>query len=477
MDELAEKIAEKPVEKSIEQKPWSGRFKNPTHSLVEAFTSSIKTDVRLWPYDIEASKAHALMLGSVGLISSEEAKSIAQGLDAVAEDFAADRIVLSDAQEDIHMHIEAALIAKLGDTGRKLHTARSRNDQVATSLRLWTRDAVDTLVNGLTSLQRSLVIAAQRAGDTVLPGYTHLQRAQPVLAAHYYLAHVERFERDRQRLKDTRRRVNQLPLGSAALAGTSLPIDRHAVMQSLKFDGLCNNSLDAVSDRDFVAETLFAMSMIATHLSGIAEEWIIWSSQEYSFLDLPDELCTGSSIMPHKKNPDVLELMRARSGRIVGALQNLLMMLKGLPLAYNRDLQEDKPALFDAFDTVHASIQILTLMVDGAKLRGQHIESGLHHGFLDATTLMEALIEVGCPMRSAHSIVGQLVRTAEEQGLTLAELPAKTLSGAHPQLNDIAKRKFGIKNTLAAFRSHGSTAPTMVASEIKRWLSQLELKS
>ncbi|MEN9834498.1 MAG: Argininosuccinate lyase 1 [Pseudomonadota bacterium] len=458
----------------LEQKPWSGRFKQSTHSAVEAFTASIKTDIRLWQHDIAASKAHAHMLGSVGIISIEEATAIATGLDAIAEDFAANRLELSDSLEDIHMHIESALIERLGDTGRKLHTARSRNDQVATSLRLWVREAIDTLTLGLFNLQSALVDAAQRAGDTVLPGYTHLQRAQPVLAAHYYLAHVERFERDIQRLRDARQRVNQLPLGAAALAGTSLPIDRHAVALALGFDGICRNSLDAVSDRDFVAESVFAMSLIATHLSGIAEEWIIWSSQEYGFLDLPDELCTGSSIMPHKKNPDVLELIRARSGRVIGSLQNLLVLLKGLPLAYNRDLQEDKPALFEAYDTVLASVELMTLMTAGSKLRRSHIEARLDHGFLDATTLMEALIEVGCPMRSAHTIVGQLVRVAEEEGLTLAELPAATLKAAHPQLITIAGKKLGIKNTLTSFRSVGSTAPDMVAGEIKRWLNHLE---
>jgi len=458
----------------VEQKAWSGRFKTSTHSAVEAFTASIKTDIRLWRHDIEASKAHAHMLGSVGIISRDEATAIISGLDAIGEDFAAGKVTLSDTLEDIHMHIESALIERLGDTGRKLHTARSRNDQVATSLRLWTRDAIDTLVTGLLNLQRSLVDAAQRAGDTVIPGYTHLQRAQPVLAAHYYLAHVERFERDIQRLRDARQRVNQLPLGAAALAGTSLPIDRHEVCRALGFDAICRNSLDAVSDRDFVAESLFAMSLVSTHLSGIAEEWILWSSQEYAFLNLPDELCTGSSIMPHKKNPDVLELIRGRTGRVIGSLQNLLVLLKGLPLAYNRDLQEDKAALFDAYDTVLASTELMTLMTEGSTLRRAAIEAGLDHGFLDATTLMEALIEIGCPMRSAHAMVGQLVRTAEEQGLTLATLPEDTLKAAHPQLIAIAARKLGIKNTLASFRSVGSTAPQMVASEIKRWINHLE---
>ena len=325
------------------------------------------------------------------------------------------------------MHIEAALIDKLGDVGRKLHTARSRNDQVATDAKLWTRDALDRIDARLLGLQRALVSAAERHRDVILPGYTHMQRAQPVLAAHYFLAFVEKFERmTGERVADCRKRLNQLPLGAAALAGTSLPIDRDHVARALGFDSVAANSLDVPSDRDFALESVFCLSLIATHLAGWAEEWVIWSTQEFSFLALPDAICTGSSIMPQKKNPDVLELIRGRSARVLGALNTLLVLVKGLPLAYNRDLQEDKEPLFDAFDTVEACLDLAAVVVDGARLRADRINARLDEGYLDATTLMEYLIGKGVPQRTAHEIIGHLVGLCESLGLKrLADLPRR----------------------------------------------------
>jgi argininosuccinate lyase len=374
------------------------------------------------------------------------------------------------------MHIEAALIEKLGDIGRKLHTARSRNDQVVTDLKLWTRDALDRIDGRLRELQRAFVVSAEKHQGVIVPGYTHLQRAQPVLAAHAFLAHVEKLERDRTRLADCRRRLNVLPLGAAALAGTSLPIDREFVASELGFDGVAANSLDVSSDRDFAVESVFVLTMIAEHLAGWAEEWILWSTQEFGFLALPDEVCTGSSIMPQKKNPDVLELIRGRSARVIGDLSTLLVLIKGLPLAYNRDLQEDKEPLFDAFDTVDACLELGALVVAGARLRAEHIAERLDEGFLDATTLMEVLIQKGVPQRTAHEVIGRLVGLCERRGLKrLADLDDADLSSAHASLGPEIRSVLGVANAIRAFRSHGSTAPAEVARQLEAWKTRLDL--
>src|SRR5206468_1694747 len=319
-----------------------------------------------------------------------------------------------------------ALIKRLGDVGRKLHTGRSRNDQVITDVKLWVRDAVDEISGRLLTLQKVLLASAERDRDIILPGYTHLQRAQPVLAAHYFLAFVEKYQRDRERLADCRKRVNVLSLGTAALAGTSIPIDRDSVARQLGFDSVAANSLDVSSDRDFVLEFVFDLTMVALHLGGWAEEWIMWSTTEFNFLELPDAFCTGSSIMPHKKNPDVLELIRGKTARVAGDLQRLVMLIKGLPLAYNRDLQEDKEALFDAFDTVSASLELAAALVRETSFRRDAIAARLDAGYLDATTLMEFLVQQGMPLRWAHEAVGKLVRTCEERRCRLAELPPET---------------------------------------------------
>jgi argininosuccinate lyase len=456
----------------MSQKTWGGRFSGSTDQRVEAFTESISFDRRLYRHDIIASTAHARMLAEVGLISTAEAEQIATALSEIGTEIETGKMEFSISLEDIHTHIERALIARLGDVGRKLHTARSRNDQVVTDVKLWTRDAIDELDGLLADLQKAFVESAEREQGVVIPGYTHLQRAQPVLASHYFLAYVEKFQRDRDRLADCRKRVNVLPLGAAALAGTSLPIDRESVRQKLGFEAVARNSLDVSSDRDFLAELLFGLSLIAVHLSGWAEEWVIWSTTEFNFLELPDAFCTGSSIMPHKKNPDVLELTRGKCGRVIGCLQNVLVLLKGLPLAYNRDLQEDKAALFDGFDTVASCLSVAAPLVRHTTLRRVSIAARIEDGFLDATTLMESLIARGMPMRSAHEAVGKLVRAAEERKCRLGELPVDVFAACGVAGNEL-QSTLGVTNSLAAFKSYGSTAPPEVERQLRWWKEKL----
>ena len=406
-----------------------------------------------------------------GLLTDEECQQIERGLSEIRAEFESGDFPIVLEREDIHMHVEAALIDRLGDVGRKLHTGRSRNDQVATDLKLWTRDATRSDRRSTRHFAKSaFVAAAERHPDLILPGYTHLQRAQPVLAAHYFLAFVEKLARDRDRLADCRKRLNVLPLGAAALAGTSLPIDREHVAKALGFDGVTANSLDTSSDRDFAVEAVFVLTLIAEHLAGWAEEWVIWSTQEFSFLKLPDGLCTGSSIMPQKKNPDVLELIRGRSARVVGSLTTLLVLIKGLPLAYNRDLQEDKEPVFDAFDTVDACLDLAAVVVDGATLRADRIGERVDEGFLDATTLMEYLIRQGVPMRTGHEVVGHLVKLCESKKCRLADLSADELAQAHPNARLGRERgSLGVVNAVKAFRSYGSTGPAEVARQLDRW--------
>jgi argininosuccinate lyase len=454
-------------------KAWGGRFAAGTDRRVEAFTESISFDHRLFEHDIRGSIAHARMLASVGLLTDAECQQIEHGLSEIHAEIVAGRFPFVLEREDIHMHIEAALTERLGDVGRKLHTARSRNDQVATDVKLWTRDALDALDGRLEGLQRAFVGFAARHRPVVLPGYTHLQRAQPVLAAHYALAYVEKLQRDRSRLADARRRLNVLPLGAAALAGTSLPIDRDHVARALGFEGVAANSLDVSSDRDWLIESVFVLTLIAEHLSGWAEEWVLWSTQEFSFLALPDAVCTGSSIMPQKKNPDVCELIRGRCARVVGALTTLLVLIKGLPLAYNRDLQEDKEPLFDAMDTVTACVELAAVVVEGARLREDAIASRLEEGFLDATTLMEHLIRLGVPQRTGHEIVGKLVAECERRGCRLADLDPADFAAADPRIGPDVRDSLGVANAINAFVSHGSTAPAEVDRQLASWRERL----
>jgi argininosuccinate lyase len=457
----------------VSQKTWGGRFSGATDNRVEAFTESISFDRRLYRHDIRASQAHARMLAEVGLLTTTEAEQIVATLDAIGVEIDRGEFPFSIGLEDIHTHIERALIERLGDLGRKLHAGRSRNDQVATDVKLWVRDAIDDLDGRLKELQQALLESAERDRDLILPGYTHLQRAQPVLAAHYFLAYIEKYQRDRDRLADCRRRVNMLPLGAAALAGTSLPIDRESVRRQLGFDSTAANSLDVSSDRDFLLEFVFDLSVIALHLAGWAEEWVLWTTTEFNFLDLPDAFCTGSSIMPQKKNPDVLELIRGKSARVAACLQQIMMLVKGLPLAYNRDLQEDKPPLFDAFDTVSASLELAAALVRETRFRKDAIAARLEDGFLDATTLMEYLVLQGVPMRSAHEAVGKLVRLCLERRCRLAELPPEEYEAVRPGVEAGVYQVLGVANALKAFRSAGSTAPPEVAKQLGLWRERL----
>ena len=447
----------------------SGVFQQSADQRVEAFTESISFDHRLYRHDVQGSIAHAQMLAKVGVLTQEECGQIEQTLLEIRGELDRGELPLDPKLEDIHMHIEQALIDRLGDVGRKLHTGRSRNDQISTDIRLWSRDAIDHVDSLLAELQRSFVGRCDQDSQVIVPAYTHLQRAQPVLAAHVWLAYCEKLQRDRDRLRDCRRRVNVCGLGAAALAGTTLPIDRQDVAERLGFEDVAHNSLDVSSDRDFVIEFAFCLTMIAEHLSGWAEEWILWSTTEFRFLKLPQQFCTGSSIMPQKINPDVLELIRGKSARVIGNLQALLVLVKGLPLAYNRDLQEDKLPLFDSYDTVAACLELAAPMVAGAELNRDEIARGLDRGYLDATTLMEFMIKHGVPQRTAHHLVGHLVGEATKRNVPLNQLDRQVFLDAHEVLDDRVFGVLGVENALAAFQSYGSTSPAEVKKQVARW--------
>ena len=455
-------------------KPWGGVFTESTDRRVEKFTESVTFDRRLYAQDIRASIAHAQMLAKVGLITTSECQQIAQALEQIRLEIEQGQFQFRIELEDVHMHIERALVDRLGDVGRKLHTGRSRNDQVSTDLRLWVRDSIDAVDLRLQDLQRAFLGRCAADRDCVMPGYTHTQRAQPVLAAHYWLAYVEKLQRDRDRLADCRRRTNVLTLGTAALAGTTLPIDRHDVAARLGFADVAANSLDASSDRDFVLEAAFALALVGEHLSTWAEEWILWSTSEFNFIKLPQAFCTGSSIMPQKINPDVLELVRGKTARLVGNVARLLVLIKGLPLAYNRDLQEDKEPIFDSFDTVAACLEVAAPLVAGATLNREAIAAGLDRGYLDATTLMEWLIRRDVPQRTAHEIVGRLVRKATERRLPLSGLTLAEFQEVHADLDDSLYAVLGTERAVAAFCSYGSTAPQEVDRQIALWTERLD---
>ncbi|MFM9961581.1 MAG: argininosuccinate lyase [Planctomycetaceae bacterium] len=454
-------------------KAWGGRFQQTTDARVEEFTESISFDQRLAEADITGSQAHARMLAKVGLLTAAESDQIVTELEDIRGVIARGELPFRTELEDIHMHIESELIRRLGDVGRKLHTGRSRNDQVATDLKLWTRDAIARIDELLVNLQRAFVGRCDRDLDIVLPGYTHLQRAMPVLAPHFWLAWVEKFERDRQRLADCLKRVNISPLGAAALAGTSLPIDRHETARLLGFTEPARNSLDVSSDRDFVIEFVFDLSLIATHLSAWAEEWIIWFSTEFGILKLPDAFTTGSSIMPQKRNPDVLELIRGKSARVMASLTQLQFLTKGLPMAYNRDLQEDKLALFAAFDTTAACLELADPLAAQAELQRDRIAARLEEGFLDATMLMEYLIGKGVPMRTAHETVGKLVALCDSRKCRLSELPLADLQSACDRITADVSNVLGTANAVAALRSFGSGGREPVLSQIQFWKDKL----
>ena len=409
------------------EKPWEGRFAEKTDQQVEVFTSSIKTDMRMYIQDIEGSKAHASMLAQKEIITPEEAGQIVRGLDEIREEIEAGRFAYEDRLEDIHMHIESRLTEKIGDAAKKLHTARSRNDQVALDVRMYLRDETRIITAWLIRLRQEIVALAEKNKDTVIAGYTHLQRAQPVLLAHHLMAYYEMFTRDQERLQDALKRIDVMPLGSAALAGTTYPIDRDAVAKALNFREISRNSMDAVSDRDFMIEFLSCASITMMHFSRFSEELVLWSSQEFSFVEISDAFTTGSSIMPQKKNPDIPELVRGKTGRVFGDLLALLTIMKSLPLAYNRDMQEDKPPLFDAVDTLKACIDIYIRMLPHIRVNKDRMENSTLTGFINATDMADYLVTKGMPFREAHSVTGKAVgfalsREKELQDLSLAEM-------------------------------------------------------
>ena len=455
-------------------KSWQSRMSQTQDELAVNFVESISLDQRLYKYDIVGSIAHARMLSEQGLISREEFRQIKQGLTEIAEQIEAGKFKFDKQYEDIHMVLEAALIKKIGDPGRKLHTGRSRNDQVSLDMRLWMRDCIATLIERIMVLQQALVKQAAKQGKIVMPGYTHLQRAQPVLTGHYLLAFTEMLQRDRLRFHDALQRINICPLGSGALAGSSLPLNRAKVAEILGFSSLSRNSIDAVSDRDFCAEFLFCSALTAMHLSRLAEDWIIFASREFSFIAIDDAYCTGSSMMPQKRNPDMLELIRGKTGQLYGNLIALLTMLKGQPLAYNRDMQEDKKQIFDAADTIEACLDMTAAIVKNTTFKKDTIESSLDAGFLDATALAEYLVRKGLPFRQAHQIVGQIVKDAEDSQKNLAELLLEEFQKTCPQIEPDVYETLTAKNVTKGYTTPAAAGEKQLDEQLDFWKEQLQ---
>jgi argininosuccinate lyase len=458
------------------KKPWAGRFTEATSKSVEKYTASISYDRRLWRYDIEGSIAHARMLAKQGIIAQKESDRIVKGLKEINREIEEGRFVFKEELEDIHMNIESALIEKIGDAGGKLHTARSRNDQVALDIRLYLVVETNEVCDVLLDLEKKLAQIASRHIGIIMPGYTHTQRAQPVLLSHHLMAYAHMFERDRERFIDALKRIKILPLGSCALAGTSLPIDRDYVAELLGLEGVSENSIDSVSDRDAVIEFLSCSSLLMMHISRIAEELILWSSEEFSFIEISDAFTTGSSIMPQKKNPDVAELMRGKTGRIFGNLVSLLTMMKGLPLSYNRDMQEDKEPLFDTCDTVKATLNILTEMFDGITFKQANMESSAGAAFSTATDIAEYLVRHGLPFRKAHEVTGKIVRYAIDNGKTLTELTPEEYSFHSPLIGSDIYSCIDAFASVRAKNSFGGTSPEMVKGQIARFRKRLGTK-
>ena len=450
------------------EKPWSGRFTEPTDSFVEAFTASVAFDRRLYRHDIAGSIAHARMLAHVGVLAPDECEAIIKGLKEIEAEIDAGRFAWSTALEDVHMNIEARLIERIGDAGKKLHTGRSRNDQVATDLRLYLRDGIDEVNAAARRLQEALLDVAEREADTVMPGFTHLQVAQPITFGHHLLAWFEMLARDRERFADCRKRVNIMPLGSAALAGTSYPVDRLHTAKALGFDAPAENSLDAVSDRDFAIEFVAAAALLMTHLSRFSEELILWSSSQFGFVELSDAFCTGSSIMPQKKNPDVPELVRGKTGRACGNLVTLLALMKSQPLAYNKDNQEDKEPLFDSLDTVLGSLKVFADMIPAMRVQRAAMRSAAQRGFATATDLADYLVRKGVAFRDAHEIVGRAVRHGIETGMDLSELKIEALQAFSPVIGDDVYAVLTLEGSVAARNHLGGTAPEQVRAAIRR---------
>ncbi len=460
-DPAGEAVAEPAADVS---RIWGGRFEAGPAAIMAAINVSIDFDIRLIEQDIAASRAHAAMLARQGIISQADADAILAGLDAVLAEARGGRLPLSRALEDVHMNVEGRLATLIGEPAGRLHTARSRNDQVATDFRLWVRDAIDAVDQALTALQAALIARAEQHAATIMPGFTHLQAAQPVTFGHHLLAYVEMLGRDRGRFADARRRLNECPLGAAALAGTSFPIDRRATAAALGFDRPCANSLDAVSDRDFALEFLSACAIAAVHLSRLGEEIVIWTCERFGFLRLSDSFSTGSSIMPQKRNPDAAELIRAKAGRIIGALSGLLIVVKGLPLAYAKDMQEDKEPVFEAFDTLQLCLAAMAGMIATAEVNTARMRAAAADGFPDATDLADWLVRVkGLPFRRAHHVAGAAVKAAEAAGCPLAALPPIALQAIDPALDEGVFAVLGVEASVASRSSEGGTAPARVA--------------
>lgn len=453
--------------------PWSQRFEGTLHPVVAAFNASIGFDIALIEYDLTGSQAHARMLGKTGIIEPTEADAIVQGLEQIRQEYRQGTFVPGVDAEDVHFAVERRLTELIGDTGKKLHTARSRNDQVGTDTRLYLRDQIDQICTRLRQFQAALLDLAQSNIETLIPGYTHLQRAQPLSLAHHLLAYVEMAQRDLERLSDVRRRVNISPLGSGALAGTTFPIDRHYSAAQLQFEGVYANSLDGVSDRDFAIEFMAAASLIMVHLSRLAEEVILWAAEEFGFVVLKDSCATGSSIMPQKKNPDVPELVRGKTGRVFGHLQGLLVMMKGLPLAYNKDLQEDKEAIFDGVNTVKACLDAMTiLMREGLEFRPERLNQAVAEDFSNATDVADYLATKGVPFREAYNIVGQVVKACLSQGKLLKDLTLDEWQALHPQFADDIYTAIAPRQVVAARNSYGGTG----FEQVKLALSQAQAR-
>jgi argininosuccinate lyase len=450
------------------KKPWGGRFRGKTSKTVESFTESISFDHRLWPYDIYGSIAHAGMLARQGIIPREDSEKIIRGLEEIAKEIASGKFIFREDSEDIHMNIEAALITKIGDAGRKLHTARSRNDQVALDLRLYLRAEVNEIISLLGLFLKTLIQIAENHIDTLMPGYTHMQRAQPVLLSHHLLAYVEMLRRDTERFRDALKRINLLPLGACALAGTTFPIDRSYVAKLLGFDGIAQNSIDAVSDRDFAIEFLSDSAMLIMHLSRLAEELILWSTEEFQFIELPDAFTTGSSIMPQKKNPDVAELIRGKSGRVFGNLFSLLTVMKGLPLSYNRDLQEDKAPVFDTVDTIKSCLFVLNEMFPGITFHAERMRTTAGDAYSTATDIAEYLVKKGVPFRKAHEITGRIVLYSLKGKKRLTDLTLKEFHTFSAVISEDIYSYIKPEASVQNKKSPGGTSMHEVKKQLKR---------
>jgi argininosuccinate lyase len=458
---------------SNKQQAWSALFTEPMSELVQRYTASVGFDKRLWRADIDGSLAHAEMLAAQGVIGAQDLADIRRGMAQIADDIEQGRFEWKLELEDVHLNIEARLTQLVGDAGKRLHTGRSRNDQVATDVRLWLRGEIDQLAPLLNSMQRALVDLAERHADTVMPGFTHLQVAQPVSFGHHLLAYVEMFVRDGERLADVRKRVNVLPLGAAALAGTSYPLDRERVARTLGFDSVCQNSLDAVSDRDFAIEFSAWAAITMVHVSRLAEELVLWMSQNFGFIDLADRYCTGSSIMPQKRNPDVAELARGKSARVLGHLVGFVTLMKGQPLAYNKDNQEDKEPLFDTVDTLAATLRIMAEMVSGIVVKPEALKRAAMRGYATATDLADYLVKKGLPFRDAHEAVAHAVKVALGKGVDLSALSLAELQAIEPRIGDDAFGVLTLEGSLNARNTVGGTAPAQVRAQVARHRARL----